>query len=227
MQADTTTLAPCPFCNAPANIKAVARDWWKLSIDHADGCVLSGHFDEVIVPQDDESKADIIARWNRRVPNTQAPTDADVARLRFFRDLTEGERIKVLNVFGAIPPGAESEVTSHYIERRLFDRMLAKWGAPAPASGEAVAIYRGRCVVDCGEHGHHDIELLKMIPAGSNLYTAPPAQEALVPLKVREFEEWLNDHRGASVSEVFHDVVAHYKAARSIGITAAQKEGNS
>lgn len=34
-------------------------------------------------------------------------------------------------------------------------------------------IYHGDCTIDCGEHGHHHVELLRMIPAGSKLYTAP------------------------------------------------------
>jgi hypothetical protein len=33
-------------------------------------------------------------------------------------------------------------------------------------------IYHGRCIIDCGEHGHNDVEMLKMIPAGTKLYTA-------------------------------------------------------
>lgn len=37
---------------------------------------------------------------------------------------------------------------------------------------EPVAIYHGRCVIDCGEHGHLDMQLLKMIPAGTALCTA-------------------------------------------------------
>lgn len=46
----------------------------------------------------------------------------------------------------------------------------------ASAGSEPVAIYHGRCVIDCGAHGHLDMELLKMIPAGSKLYThtSPP-----------------------------------------------------
>jgi hypothetical protein len=42
--------------------------------------------------------------------------------------------------------------------------------------GEPVMIYHGRCIIDCGEHGAHDVEMLKMIPKGAKLYTAPPAQ---------------------------------------------------
>ena len=39
-------------------------------------------------------------------------------------------------------------------------------------------IYHGDCTIDCGEHGHHNVELLRMIPAGSKLYTAPQPSPA-------------------------------------------------
>lgn len=71
-------LASCPFCGGAAHIKAVARDWWKIVIDHHDGCMLSGFIDDVIVPQDDESKALLIERWSAR----RAPASAEaVARM--------------------------------------------------------------------------------------------------------------------------------------------------
>ncbi len=46
-----------------------------------------------------------------------------------------------------------------------------------PAQDEPVMIYHGRCTIDCGEHGHQDVEMLKMIPAGSKLYTHPQASK--------------------------------------------------
>jgi hypothetical protein len=46
------------------------------------------------------------------------------------------------------------------------------------ARDEPVAVYHGRCTIDCGEHGHHDLELLKMIPKGSKLYTKAAVQSA-------------------------------------------------
>ena len=52
--------------------------------------------------------------------------------------------------------------------------------APQQEAQEPVMIYHGRCTIDCGEHGHHDMEMLRMIPAGSKLYTAP--QPAPAPL---------------------------------------------
>jgi len=45
--------------------------------------------------------------------------------------------------------------------------------APQQEAQEPVMIYHGDCTIDCGEHGHHHVELLRMIPAGSKLYTAP------------------------------------------------------
>jgi hypothetical protein len=59
---------------------------------------------------------------------------------------------------------------------------------------EPVMIYHGDCIIDCGNDGHHNMEMLKMIPAGSKLYTHPPAQLAvpqgwkLVP--VEPTEKW-------------------------------------
>lgn len=85
-----TNLACCPWCNGAAHIKAVARDWWKIVIDHDDDCMLSGFVDDVIVPQDDESKALLIKRWNaRRVQASAEPCAWEVRRL----DPVEGPSI--------------------------------------------------------------------------------------------------------------------------------------
>ena len=50
--------------------------------------------------------------------------------------------------------------------------------APQQEAQEPVMIYHGDCTIDCGEHGHHNVELLRMIPAGSKLYTAPQPSPA-------------------------------------------------
>ncbi|WP_243021723.1 DUF4406 domain-containing protein [Simplicispira sedimenti] len=50
--------------------------------------------------------------------------------------------------------------------------------APQQEAQEPVMIYHGDCTIDCGEHGHHHVELLRMIPAGSKLYTAPQPSPA-------------------------------------------------
>ncbi len=70
---------------------------------------------------------------------------------------------------------------------RMID---AQQAAPKQEVQEPVMIYHGRCTIDCGEHGHHDMEMLRMIPAGSKLYTAP--QPAPAPLSDdTERLEWL------------------------------------
>ena len=59
--------------------------------------------------------------------------------------------------------------------------------APVATQGEQepVMIYHGRCTIDCGEHGHHNVEMLKLIPAGSYLYTSPVAPAAQEPVGAR------------------------------------------
>jgi len=52
---------------------------------------------------------------------------------------------------------------------------------------EPVATYHGRCTIDCGEHGHLDMQLLKMIPAGSQLYSASTV--AALKARVAELEK--------------------------------------
>lgn len=65
---------------------------------------------------------------------------------------------------------------------------------------EPVMIYHGGCTIDCGEHGHHNMEMLKLIQAGSKLYTHPPTAPAvpkgwkLVPEEPTN--EWVNSLAG-------------------------------
>ncbi|SOC45713.1 hypothetical protein SAMN05892877_117102 [Rhizobium subbaraonis] len=59
--------------------------------------------------------------------------------------------------------------------------------ASSGVEGEAVAIYRGNGLIDCGNDGHHNIELLKLIPANTLLYAHPaptPAGDGLLRLAV-------------------------------------------
>jgi hypothetical protein len=57
-------------------------------------------------------------------------------------------------------------------------------------AAEPVMIYHGRCTIDCGEHGHQDVEMLKMIPAGSKLYTYP----ARKPMTRKDMRKLLAEH---------------------------------
>ena len=47
---------------------------------------------------------------------------------------------------------------------------------PASKPSEPVMIYHGGCTIDCGEHGHHNMEMLKLIPAGTKLFTHPASK---------------------------------------------------
>ena len=72
-------------------------------------------------------------------------------------------------------------LTSREAEIALLKKALLEAEAPPQQEAkEPVMIYHGRCTIDCGEHGHHDMEMQRMIPAGSKLYTAP--QPAPAPL---------------------------------------------
>jgi len=83
-------------------------------------------------------------------------------------------------------------------------------------AAEPVMIYHGRCTIDCGEHGHQDVEMLKMIPAGSKLYTHParkPMTREQASNLMRELNEqhcegsrcwgWIDVIRAV---ERFHDI---------------------
>lgn len=86
--------------------------------------------------------------------------------------------------------------------------VLAKWGTPAPVGVEPVAIYHGRCTIDCGEHGHLDMELLKMIPAGTKLYTAEVLAMGRVPLDRDEIRTYARESLGDVAEEAgFYDGV--------------------
>ena len=73
------------------------------------------------------------------------------------------------------------------------------------ADVKPVAIYHGRCVIDCGEHGHLDMQLLKLIPAGT----------ALVPASVVASLTAQRDKALARVAELEKDA-ARYRWLRSV-----------
>ena len=61
-------------------------------------------------------------------PSTMAPNEEgyETARLRFFRDLLEGERLRILVALDALPDESDEQM-SQGLERRLLD-MLVKEG---------------------------------------------------------------------------------------------------
>lgn len=89
----------------------------------------------------------------------------------------------------AAPPTGEH--WEGFAARRIIDALRQ-------AGQEPVMIYHGRCVIDCGEHGHQDVELLKFIPAGAKLYTAPQAA-AVEPLTTEQYIQALGPVRDEMV----------------------------
>lgn len=63
------------------------------------------------------------------------------------------------------------------------------------AGQEPVAIYHGNGIIDCGDAGHHNIELLKMIPAGAKLYKDPSAEIAALRERIAGMEKDADDLR--------------------------------
>ncbi|MGX5660034.1 hypothetical protein ACWKWV_09970 [Castellaniella ginsengisoli] len=61
---DDITPLPCPFCGCAMSLSAVARDWWRVTGDHSDDCILLGQ--RADAPQTDDQKQLLIGAWNRR-----------------------------------------------------------------------------------------------------------------------------------------------------------------
>ena len=126
----------------------------------------------------------------------------------FLRSATlksESDREAALNCVDVLWEAARAAESVPAVEREQ-ERMTAlhkpavdkAWGqfqsamaAPQQEAKEPVVIYHGRCTIDCGEHGHHDMEMLRMIPSGSKLYTAPqPAPAPLSDDVVKDAARW-------------------------------------
>jgi hypothetical protein len=86
-----------------------------------------------------------------------------------------------------------------------------KQSTPPAAEQEPVMIYHGGCTIDCGEHGHHSMEMLKLIPAGTKLYDTPPAAapvQLVAGLEQCEFDdecEFCKSPQGGSFTRLIHN----------------------
>jgi len=82
------------------------------------------------------------------------------------------------------------------------------WNRRATLSTDAepVAIYKGNGLVDCGDDGHHNVELLNLIPANTPLYAAPPAPSASEPVTSRNDEAGYVEFLNEDVPYVVRDV---------------------
>ena len=82
---------------------------------------------------------------------------------------------------------ADAELHTKQVERGL-DKALAQ--LEKIAATEPSMIYHGRCVIDCGDSGHQDVTMLKMIARETKLFTRPmPAQD----VKDAERYRWLRE----------------------------------
>jgi len=75
------------------------------------------------------AEAALATQDRRQVCDSPTPFEGSKAltQLRFFRDLSEHQRVSLFSQFKAIPEGAENEVKSHTIEHTLFNFV---WKSP-------------------------------------------------------------------------------------------------
>ena len=123
---------------------------------------------------------------------------------------------------------AVTEAVIQWRLRHAVREAIAKWGAPAPASGETETC---KC---CGEGSarirvHRECDTCTSVYAGvaehrlQKSLAAPPVQEVRVPLTEKQISKlWSDAHNDTS------DRMAHQVLVRLVetahGITAAQKE---
>ena len=71
-----------------------------------------------------------------------------------------------------------------------FEKVQLRAQLAEIAATEPSMIYHGRCVIDCGDSGHQDVTMLKMIARETKLYARPmPAQG----VKDAERYRWLRE----------------------------------
>lgn len=109
---------------------------------------------------------------------------------------------RILHVGGRNNAAGYVEFGSIQAVEALVRQVLRDLPAPQQEAQEPVMIYHGGCTIDCGEHGHHNVELLHMIPAGSKLYTAPkPSPAAQGDAQDAARLDWLE---ADEMNRVFH-----------------------
>ena len=204
---DTTTLAPCPFCGGDANIRAVARDWWKLLIDHTNECMLSGHFEDAIVPQEDADKAELANRWNHRA----APASGEPAAYRLKDDESTKHYGKDVYVYYT-PNEFKTPAAFKYLEP-LYTAPPAQEALLNPdMPTQELRLHMGELTTD------------EVLVARAAIRWANSQQEARMPLSDEHLYRLWRDCQPCNK----HGASWHYgraiEAAHGIDITTAQKE---
>ena len=87
--------------------------------------------------------------------------------------------------------------------RLLKERDTLRAELAAIAATEPSMIYHGRCIIDCGDSGHQDVTMLKMIARETKLFTRPmPAQGVAASMSnLPEPVAWLANYGGNVYTE--------------------------
>ncbi len=100
---------------------------------------------------------------------------------------------------------ANIDCVDHFNQiKQDYDALRAEVERLTKVDVELVMIYHGGCTIDCGEHGHHNMEMLKLIPTGTKLFPA----SALAALRAQLTEaqadaaryRWLREQHWSSSS---------------------------
>jgi hypothetical protein len=114
--------------------------------------------------------------------------------------------IRVYPEAGVLPVGT---LTCPHDGEKLWFEILGQVRIRRKA-GDYRDIYKARCP-KCGKE--FDVKAPKEEVAKLTTPSPKISRPAPAVLSVRQFEQWLDERRNRDVSEIFHDLVAHYSAA--------------
>lgn len=109
-------------------------------------------------------------------PTASAAGEREATELLRELVLAQNDYNDAIGAWGSGRPAAKEEL--RLLKARgaahIFITTRAALASKPPAGEQKpVMTYLGRHIMDCGEHGSHDMEMHVLIPAGTKLYTAP------------------------------------------------------
>ena len=159
---------------------------------------------------------DLIAKLRTSMGDLDCPNTYEFAMHQAADALqSQAERIveleKLLQNGSEIIAGLFARAANMEAERDTLRVQLAEIAAAEPSM-----IYHGRCIIDCGDSGHQDVTMLKMIARETKLFTHPmPAQD--VTELVDALEELIESTTGVDQVSVVNDArtaLSKYKGAK-------------